>query len=203
MIKIIKDRKLILDVFEYDVLLIGMSYQNNMGCGFQYDVRINFPIVDEVNQRTPYCDPRKLGTVVSVKERGLIFCLCYITKGKYRPDLQGDMLDYEALSNCLECINKSYSGMKVASTLIGGAFFDGDGDRDKIIRLIEDKCKDVDFTIYDYQQKRKNEENDERMMELIKLTKNREISYEEYLKRKADFLWERKHGIWNNHLRNQ
>ena len=63
MITIIKDIPLINDVFNYDVILVGTSINNALGNGFQRQIRINFPVVDEINKSTNYGDIRKLGTV--------------------------------------------------------------------------------------------------------------------------------------------
>ena len=49
MVTIIKDIPLINDVFKYDVILVGTSINNALGNGFQRQVKINFPVVDEIN----------------------------------------------------------------------------------------------------------------------------------------------------------
>ena len=45
MIKIVKDRDLIYEVYDYDLILVGTSIMNNLGNGFQYKVGLNFPNV--------------------------------------------------------------------------------------------------------------------------------------------------------------
>ena len=95
---IIEDRDLIYDVKDYDIVLVGLNIMNTMGNGFPHKVAVSFRKVSEVNKGTAYGDPRKLGTVKVVPGEPT-FCLCYISRGRYRPDIIPDAVDYEALEN--------------------------------------------------------------------------------------------------------
>ena len=152
MIKTVKDRDLINEVHDYDLILVGTSIMNNLGNGFQYKVGLNFPnVYDAAKTATKYGDVRKLGKV-SIIEGEPSFALCYITKGRYRPDIIPDALDYDALKHCLEIIAKHYGNLRIASTVLGNSQYEGGGDKEKIFELFNNVLGNCDVTLYDYQQ---------------------------------------------------
>lgn len=193
MVTIIKDMPLINDVFKYDVILIGTSINNALGNGFQRQVRINFPVVDEINKSTNYGDIRKLGTVKVVGTTP-IFCLCYINKSKRRPDINPDYLDYDSLEKCLKLINENFKGKQVASTILGLSDYEGNGDREKIIEIIENNSNNLDIYLYDYQQLDYEQERKDKWYSIVNNIEN--LSPEEYRERKKQFHWEDKFGIY-------
>ena len=137
MVNIVKDRDLILDLFNYDVILVGTSIINQLGNGFQRKVGINFPAVYEaVKTSGGYGDNRRLGKTLTIEGQPA-FVLCYITKGRFRPDIRPDALEYEALDKCLEHVATQFPEKKIATTIIGASPFEGGGDRDKVLALIE------------------------------------------------------------------
>lgn len=194
--KIINDINLIYDIFKYDVILVGTSIYNSLGNGFQHEIKINFPIVNDKNMETSYADPKKLGTNLYVSERNVIFALCYINSGRFRPDLKKEYLNYDALENCLKDVVNRYNDKKIATTLIGGSIFDGDGNREQILSIIDKICQNTDITIYDYVQQSVKDKNYQGWQEVKNLIGK--VSKEEYYHLKNKFLWERKHGIWNS-----
>ena len=117
---IIEDKDLIYDVKDYDVVLVGLNIMNTMGNGFPHKVAVSFKDVAASNKETAYGDPKKLGSVRVVKSKnGPYFALCYISRGRYRPDRIPDTVDYEALGQCLQLVNRAFKGQKVATTIIG------------------------------------------------------------------------------------
>lgn len=195
MINIIKDKDLIYDIFKYNVILIGTSTYCSLGNGFQHDIKINFPLVNEANINTKYADPDKLGTILNVNYRNIDFCLCYINSGRFRPDLQKDFLNYDALRKCLQEVNNIFQNKKIASTLIGSSIFDGNGDKEKIIKIINEECANCDITLYEYEQESVQDRN-YREWHYVKSLIGK-VSKEEYYKAKKEYLWRKKHGIWN------
>jgi len=188
MINIVKDIDLYEHVGEFDAVLIGTNIYCMMSNGIQLNVMLNYPYVYNKNLETKYGDPEKLGTILECKSDGEpTFCLCFICTGNFRPDLNKDYLSYDGLEKCLKLINILYSGKNVATTLLGASRFDGNGDRDKIMKLFEDTITDVNLTIYDYHQKSR----DEAVMELydkelaVKRT-DRKAYYEMVRKRKQE-----------------
>jgi hypothetical protein len=193
MITIIKDIPLINDVFQYDVILVGTSINNALGNGFQRQVKINFPIVDEINKSTNYGDIRKLGTVKVVATTP-IFCLCYINKSKRRPDINPDYLDYVSLEQCLKLINDNFKGKRIASTIIGLSDYEGNGNREKIINIIEKNSNNIDLYLYDYKQLDYEQERKDKWYDIINNIEN--LSPDEYREKKKQFHWEDKFGIY-------
>lgn len=193
MITIIKDKQLINDVFQYDVILVGTSINNALGNGFQRQIRINFPIVDEINKSTNYGDIRKLGTVKVVGTTP-VFCLCYINKSKRRPDINPDYLDYDSLENCLKLINENFQGKRIASTILGLSDYEGNGDREKIMNIFEDNSDNIELYLYDYEQVDYQIERKDKWYSIVNNIEN--LSPEEYREKKKQFHWEDKFGIF-------
>jgi hypothetical protein len=193
MINIIENIPLINDVFKYDVILVGTSINNALGNGFQRQVKINFPVVDDINKTTNYGDIRKLGTVKVVNTTP-VFCLCYINKSKRRPDINPDYLDYISLENCLKLINDNFKGKRIASTILGLSDYEGNGDKNKIMDIFKQNSSDIDLYLYDYQQMDYEQERKDKWFSIVNNINN--MSPEEYREQKKRFHWEDKFGIF-------
>jgi hypothetical protein len=191
-INFIHEINLIEDVFKYDLILLGTGIHNALGNGFQYDVKINFPKVEETVKKTPYADSRKLGTV-EVINGNPIFCVGFIHKGGYRKDINPDYLDYNALKDVLFLIDKNFIGKKIAMPLIGCSKYDGNGDKEKVIQMLTELSDRNEYFIYDYEQRDYREVNNEKWAEIT--SKVGKIPYEELRKLKDDFINVRKYGI--------
>lgn len=195
---IIKD-DLLYHIKEYDVITIGSDIKNSKGNGFKKRMCVNFPEIFLTDEKTPYNDKRKLGKIkkVEVNKEGIpTFLLCYIFKGRYRPDLYPDALNYNALEQCLIEINKEFKGKRVASTIMGESPYEGGGNRERIINIFTKNCKDIDLTLFDFKQNDFLKENAEKWHNIIDLRKEGKISIEEYRNRKKAFLWEENIGIY-------
>ena len=193
MLNIIKDQSLIEHVYEYDVILVGTSIMNALGNGFQYQVKVNFPEVEKSNKKTKYGDHRKLGNVTVVNTNP-IFCLLFINKGGYRTDLNPDYLDYEALESCMKLINENFKGKKIASTIIGSSEYEGNGDQDKIMEILETNSSNIELTLYDFQQEDRLKERDGRWKKIVNTIGK--VTTEEYQNMKKDFFWRNAFGIY-------
>lgn len=192
-ISLIHDKPLIEDIFDYDVIIVGTGIHNALGNGFQHDIKINFPIVEETVKKTPYADVRKLGTVTVVNTNP-IFCVGFIHQGGYRKDLTPDYLKYDALENTLNLINDNFEGKRIATTLIGCSRFDGNGDKNKILDMFDRLSENNEYFIYDYEQRDYREVNNEKWNEIMSLVGK--ISYEELRRLKDNYIKERKYGIY-------
>lgn len=148
MITIVKDKEPIYDTDNFDVVLLGVSTHNILMGNFQGKMGIKYPIVEKVNNGTPYADLRKLGKRVTIDDNKPIISLMYICTYPSRKD---NFIDYEALENCLRTANAEFKGKKVLTTVLGSTKFDGKGDRDKCMKLIEECTKDLDLYVYDYE----------------------------------------------------
>lgn len=152
MITIIKDIDLILDIKKYDVILVGVNVHNVMGNGFSSKIRIHYPETHKELKKTRYADKSKLGSTVTVPITP-IFELCFIV-GNYnaRPDLYPDYLNYEALESCMKTINEKYKGLNIGSTILGISKFDGNGDRERIMKILDENSNNINLFLYDYVQ---------------------------------------------------
>lgn len=165
MLKIIKDKDPIWETDKFDVILIGTSIYNQLNGGFQSKIKYKYPIVDEKNRETKYADFSKLGTRITINDTPTI-SLMYIC-GYPRPNI--DTVDYDSLTKCLLTANAEFRGKKVLTTILGSSQFDGNGDKDKCLKIIKDSTKDLDITLYDYEQKKRLDEIREQKMYLKSL----------------------------------
>lgn len=192
MINIIKEIDLFDNVKDYDVVLVGTNIYCNLSQGFQRKVMLNYPYVQEMNMSTKYADKKKLGTILECKNEGNpTFLLLYITEGNFRPDLKKDTLSYESLEKCIKLINILYKGMNIACPFLGSSRFDGNGDKDKILKIIENNSKNVNITIFDYEQKSRAEELKETREKELKLKEENADAYYEAVKKRKEEAEER------------
>jgi len=193
---------LIDEIQNYDVILIGTSIKNSLGNGFQHKIGVNFRDVLIKNKETNYDDIKKLGTcevITSYVKQGLpIFVLCYITKGRYRPDIKPDALDYKALESCLELVNKHFSGKKVATTLIGSEKYEGGGNAREIYKIIANTCDNIDLYIYDYIQEDFRIEEKRQYLNICYDYIAKKLTHEEYEEKIKQYLWEKNFGKYVN-----
>lgn len=159
MIDYIKDIDLFDHVAEYDAILVATNTCYAMRHGLQRKISLYYPYVYEKNLKTKYGDSKKMGTVLECASEGQpTFLLCFVNNGiNTRPDIKTDFLSYDSLENCLKLINVLYKSKHLASTLLGSSRFDGNGDKDKIKKIIERCITDLDLTIYEYEQKSRDE----------------------------------------------
>lgn len=146
---IIKDKEPIYDTDKFDVVLLGVSTHNMFMGNFQSKMAVKYPIIEKVNNSTPYGDIRKLGKRITVDDTKPIISLMYICKYPSRKD---NFIDYEALENCLKTANSEFKGKKVLTTVLGSTKFDGKGDKEKCLKIIEENTKDLDLYVYDFEQ---------------------------------------------------
>ncbi len=145
---IVKDKDLIWDTDKYDVILVGTSIYNLLTQGFQSKMAVKYPYILEPNNSTPYADKRKYGKRLTIQGEPII-SLMYICG---YPHSKRDYLNYEALENCLATANGEFKGKKVATTILGTSPFDGNGDRERCLEIIEENNKNLNLTVYDYKQ---------------------------------------------------
>lgn len=145
----ISDREPIYDTEDYEVILVGTSTHNMLRGSFQSKLGVKYPIVEEVNNKTPYGDLRKLGKRVTIDEVKPTISLMYMCT---YPSKKNDYIDYEALEKCLKTANAEFKGKKVMTTIIGSSPFDGNGDKEKCLELMEKNLSDLDLYVYDFEQ---------------------------------------------------
>lgn len=191
-ITFVHDKPLIEDIFNYDIIIVGTGIHNALGNGFQYDVKINFPLVEYVVKQTPYADPRKMGTVSVINETP-IFCVGFIHQGGYRKDLTPDYLNYDAVRDVLHLVDTNFQEKRIATTLIGCSLFDGNGDKNQVLEIFNGLSDNNEYFIYDYEQRDYREVHNEKWAEITALVGK--IPHEELRKLKDEFIKIRKYGI--------
>ena len=195
---LIENTDLFPHVNEYDVILVGTNTYCSLAQGFQRDIMLHYPHVQEENMKTRYGDKGKLGTICQV-EGTPKFILCFICEGNFRPDLSSDYLDYDSLEKCLSLAKIITKGQKVATTLMGSSRFDGNGNKERILRLFERVLGDAEVDIYDYFQMSKDERKKAiRMKELEVKVSDRDAYYRMVAERKER---EKKIKELNGHTR--
>ena len=151
---IIKDKDLIWDTDKYDVILVGTSIYNLLTQGFQSKLTMTYPYILDANNSTPYADKRKSGKRLTIQGTPII-SLMYICG---YPHSKRDYLNYEALEHCLATANAEFKGKNVATTILGTSLFDGNGDRERCMKIIEDNTDKLNLTLYDFPQYNRRKE---------------------------------------------
>lgn len=154
MINIIKDKEPIWETDKYDVILVGTSIYNMLSNGFQSKLRLKYPYIEEINNSTNYGDLRKLGKRMTIQGKPII-SLMYIAK---YPNSRREFIDYDALEHALSTANAEFRGEKVLTTMLGCSKFDGNGDKDKVLEIINRTANNLELDVYDYLQLEKRKE---------------------------------------------
>ena len=190
MIEIIKDVDIMTEISKYDTILIGTNVYCTLGNGVQRDIALNYPYVREDNYKTKYGDITKLGHILECsRENEPTIILLYICKGYTRKTKKGeniDTLSYESLERCLKTINQRYKGRRIACPLLGCSRFDGNGDKERVITMIETLLTDVDIVVYDYHQLSRDEKQTKRWKEEQEVKKKDIEAYYKMVKERKD-----------------
>lgn len=187
MLNVIEGDDLYEHINEYDAILIGTGTYCSMSQGLQRKVMLNYPYVQEENMKTKYGDKKKLGTVLDCKEKGKpTFILMYVYEGNFRPDKNKEYVSYESVEKCFKIINILYKDKKLASTIIGASKFDGNGDKNKLLKIIENNSSNINITIYDYEQKSRSEELKEQYEKEKKIKETDLEAYYEAVKERKE-----------------
>lgn len=192
-VTIVKDKFLIEDIKKYTIVLVPMSANNSMNSGFAYEIGLNFPLIREKVQTTPYGDRRKFGTVSVFKDDGITFCICFMHTGGQSK--QVEYVKYDSLANCLDLININFKGKTVASPILGSTKYDGRGDKEKIINIFKEHCTDIDLILYDYEERNFMDEIYYRTTTITQKFRRKEITHEEMMAEIDTIMWEKFNGI--------
>lgn len=186
MIDFVRNKDLIWETDNYDVILVGTSIYCMLSNGFQGKINLKYPFLEEENNKTSYGNLKKLGTRITInKENTPIISLMYICK---HPHKTREFISYDALEQCLRTAMAEFKGKKIATTLLGCSVFDGNGDKDKILNIIEDCTKGYNLDVYDYKQLDKNDE--------IELIKRKIISTKDTNPEKYQEMWNKREEIF-------
>ena len=135
-------------------VIVPMNCYGSFGNGFAYRMNYRYPFISMHDAQTNYADRRKLGTYKVASMKGEpTFIIAYVTFGyNFRPDIQKDYLDYDALARCLRGINENFQGAVIACPYIGCNRFDGNGDKDRVLEIMKECTSNIILRVYDYYQ---------------------------------------------------
>ena len=169
MLNIVKDIDLINDIPKYDYTIIPTNCYCIFGNGFASKVKRLYPYTFEYDKRTNYADKNKLGSILEVNYFDEPkFIIAYVSFGiNFRPDLQKDYLDYNALTTVIKKLDIIYKDKNIAAPFIGCNKYDGNGDKEKVLNILKKNVNNFKLTIYDYFQRRENDEE----MDWFKITR--------------------------------
>lgn len=74
------------------------------------------------------------------------------------PNSRREFIDYDALEHALSTANAEFRGKKVLTTMLGCSKFDGNGDKDKVLEIINRTANNLELDVYDYLQLEKRKE---------------------------------------------
>ncbi len=180
----------------YDVILFSMGINNTMNKGFPYELSVNFPEIKYNENKQPYCDKRKLGTIYKHHINGKIFCSCYVHCGGYHKNENNEFIEYDKLIECLKKVNEDFKGKKIATYYIGCSEYDGNGDRNKVEDLIKKYLNDCEVYLYINNPLDIKLEIFKKIAELRKEKLEKKIDNEIYSKERSKLEWIRKNGIY-------
>ena len=153
MVEVIVGEPLIEHISEFDAIIVGTNCYQMMTNGFQYEIVHGYPYVQEANDSTRYGDISKVGTFVECKKEGNPnIILSFISFGYNFKGDDKEYLDYNGLINICRLLNITYKGKNIATTMIGCTPFDGNGNKDKVISILNGYMKDVNLSVFDYKQ---------------------------------------------------
>ena len=190
-------QELLPKIKDYEVVLFGMSINNSFAKGLLEEIALNFPKVkEEENRQSAYGDKTKYGKIFSVEVDGIVFCACYMNDGGYNKKKNGlDYVDYKALSSCLSEAKKHYGGKKICAPIIGNSFYDGNGNKEQLLKIFKQAFDNCDIDLYDYVQRDFGLEIHRKRNKIYKDLREGKISREEYLRLRSELYWQQKHGV--------
>jgi len=149
--KVIKGIDAISETDKYDVVLVGTSIYGMLTNGFQREIRMKYPYVHDENIKQPYADLRRLGTRLTLRKEGNpTISLLYVCK---YPMSTMEYLDRDALKHALLTADAEFAGKRVMTTVIGTSKYDGNCDKEEMLRIIDENVEKMDLYVYDYEQK--------------------------------------------------
>lgn len=191
MIRFIENEDLFPHIKEYDLVILTANIYNTIKHGFSRDVVINYPYVWEADLNSKYGDLEKLGTLKECSNANEpTFIIAYVCRGYPSIKHKGekvDFLSYESLEKCLRLLNIRYKDKRIACPLLGCSRFDGNGDKTKVMDIINKSITNLDLDVYDFfQQTREEKLKETYLKEKILKETDRTAYYEAVKKRKEE-----------------
>jgi hypothetical protein len=188
MINTVKDEDIMGHINDHDIILIGTNVYCTLSQGVQREIALNYPYVREMNFQTKYGDENKLGTILECKViNEPVISLLYICRGYPCKKVNGnDYLSYESLEKCLKLINVKYKGLNIGCPLLGCSRFDGNGNKERVIKIFEKYLTNVNVTIYDYYQMSRKEKQISTLKKEMEVKSKDYSAYREMVKQRKE-----------------
>jgi hypothetical protein len=129
-----------------------------------------------------------LGTILECKViNEPVISLLYICRGYPCKKVNGnDYLSYESLEKCLKLINVKYKGLNIGCPLLGCSRFDGNGNKERVIKIFEKYLTNVNVTIYDYYQMSRTEKQISTLKKEMEVKSKDYSAYREMVKQRKE-----------------
>lgn len=149
-IKIEKCKDAIYEVERFDVVLLPTTIYLALNGGLAGKMRYKYPIIQVLNDKQPYADFRRLGTRLTIPiEGGPIVSLIYCCES---PNTKKPYINYEAFERGLRTAAAEFKGKRIMCTWMGSGRWDGNGDRERCFKIMEECLGHLDVTVMDYTQ---------------------------------------------------
>ncbi|MCP4526770.1 MAG: phosphatase [Aestuariibacter sp.] len=106
----------------FDVVVHGCNCFCEMGAGFAYAVKTQYPKAHRADRQTLRGDRNKLGTYTSANVGHFIIVNAYT---QYHFEGEGQRFDYDALRDVMKRIKQDFSGKRIGYPQIGAGFAGG------------------------------------------------------------------------------
>ena len=194
MVTVIENVDLSKEIKKYDILIVTTNTYCSMTHGFEREVALDYPYVRTANLNTKYGDVTKMGNILECSEENEpTFIIAYICKGfprKTKTEIP-DFLSYESLEKCLKLINVKYKGKTIACPMLGCSRFDGNGNKEKVLEMMNNIMTDVNLIVYDYYQEQRDEKRIRIFKEEMEMKKKDYYAYYDMVKKRKEEAEER------------
>ena len=194
MVTVIENVDLSKEIKKYDLLIVTTNTYCSMTHGFEREVALDYPYVRTANLNTKYGDVTKMGNIIECSEENEpTFIIAYICKGfprKTKTEIP-DFLSYESLEKCLKLINVKYKGKTIACPMLGCSRFDGNGNKKKVLEMMNNIMTDVNLIVYDYYQEQRDEKRIRIFKEEMEMKKKDYYAYYDMVKKRKEEAEER------------
>ena len=130
---------------KFDLIAHGCNCFCNMGAGIAATIKKEFPWAYAADRTTPMGVKEKLGTCTSASKEGLTIVNCYT---QYDYGRKGMNADYDAIDSCMQWLARNHKDKRIGLPKIGAGL--AGGDWKEILGIIEDRLRDCDVTIVEY-----------------------------------------------------
>ena len=135
-----------IDITKPTVVLHGCNCFHTMGAGIAAYLVKQYPEILSSDLTTERGSKDKLGTYSKTEITSNLFILNCYTQYSTRSYVGQEVVDYDAVGECLQAVKKNFSGWEIRSSQIGCGL--AGGDWEKVSVMFEDLLTDEEVKIY-------------------------------------------------------